>query len=89
MGVNAYWFFKRPADWERGQAWYYFRMLEPDFTPLPVYDAVAEYATAGTLPAPMPGWQYTWMSARPALFLFGAAVLFMALLRLLAPKTHE
>ena len=89
VGVNAYWFFKRPADWERGQAWYYFRMLEPDFTPLPVYDAVAEYATAGTSPAPMPGWRYAWMSARPLLFLFGAAVLFMALLRFLAPATHE
>jgi hypothetical protein len=29
------------------------------------------------------------MSARPVLFLFGAAVLFMALLRFLAPTTHE
>jgi hypothetical protein len=86
VGVNAYWFFKRPADWERDQAWYYFRMLEPDFTPLPVYDAVAEYVTAGASPAPMSGWQYAWMSARPALFLFGAAVLFLALLRYLAPR---
>ena len=84
VGVNSYWFFKRPADWEQDQAWYYFRMLEPDFTPLPVFDAVAEYATSGDTPAPMPGWQYAWMSLRPALFLFGVAVLFFSLLRRLA-----
>ena len=89
LGVNAYWFFKRPADWERDQAWYYFRMLEPDFTPLPVYHAVADYAASAPSPAPMPGWQFAWMSARPALFLVGAAVLFLALLRALAPREGE
>ncbi len=88
VGVNAYWFFKRPADWERDQAWYYFRMLEPDFTPLPVYHAVAAYATAGTPPAPMAAWAYAWQRARPGLFLFGAAVLFLAVLRALAPATE-
>ncbi|MBC7234886.1 MAG: cellulase family glycosylhydrolase [Chloroflexi bacterium] len=41
MGVMNYWFFRRPSDAERDQAWYYFRLLEPDFTPLPVYDALA------------------------------------------------
>ena len=89
LGVNAYWFFKRPADWERDQAWYYFRMLEPDFTPLPVYHAVAEYAASAPSPAPMPAWQVACQSARPALFLFGAAVLFLALLRALAPPEGE
>ena len=44
MGVMNYWFFRRPSDAERDQAWYYFRMVEPDFTTLPVYDAVAELA---------------------------------------------
>jgi hypothetical protein len=39
MGVMNYWFFRRPTDLERDQAWYYFRMLEPDFDPLPVYEA--------------------------------------------------
>jgi len=89
LGVNSYWFFKRPADWEKDQAWYYFRMVEPDFTPLPVYQAVAEYATSGDRPPSMPAWQYSWMSARPVLFLFGAAVLFFALLRALAPTRSE
>lgn len=44
VGVVNFWFFKRPDDSEKDQAWYYFRMVEPDFTPLPVYDAVKEYA---------------------------------------------
>jgi hypothetical protein len=44
VGVVNFWFFKRPSEAEKDQAWYYFRMVEPDFTPLPVYDAVKEYA---------------------------------------------
>jgi hypothetical protein len=44
LGVMNYWFFRRPSDAEREQAWYYFRMLEPDFTPLPVYGAMASLA---------------------------------------------
>lgn len=43
VGVMHYWFFKRAADFERGQSWYYFRMVEPDFTPLPVYDSIRAY----------------------------------------------
>ncbi|MFN8530418.1 MAG: cellulase family glycosylhydrolase [Anaerolineae bacterium] len=43
IGVMFYWFFKRPAEYERNQSWYYFRMVEPDFTPLPVYDAMRDY----------------------------------------------
>ncbi len=46
VGVITYWFFKRPADYEAGQSWYYFRMVEPDFTPLPIYDAMHDYLTA-------------------------------------------
>jgi hypothetical protein len=41
LGVINYWFFRRPSDTERDQAWYYFRMVEPDFTELPVYSAMA------------------------------------------------
>ncbi len=44
MGVMNYWFFRRPSDAESDQPWYYFRMVEPDFTPLPVYDAMRELA---------------------------------------------
>jgi len=44
VGVVNFWFFKRPDESEKDQAWYYFRMVEPDFTPLPVYHAMKEYA---------------------------------------------
>jgi len=44
MGVMNYWFFKRATDLETDQVFYYFRMVEPDFTPLPVYEAIKSYA---------------------------------------------
>ena len=46
MGVMSYWFFKRPSDHEKNQAFYYFRMMEPDFYPYPVYFALKEQATS-------------------------------------------
>jgi hypothetical protein len=45
IGNISYWFFKRPADYEKNQAFYYFRMVEPDFTPLPVYNSMKQYIT--------------------------------------------
>jgi hypothetical protein len=45
VGPVFYWFFKRPADHEMNQSWYYFRMAEPDFTPLPVYDSMRQFIT--------------------------------------------
>ncbi len=44
VGVGFTWFFKRASDAEQGQAFYYFRLVEPDFTPQPVYEAFKEYA---------------------------------------------
>ncbi len=45
LGVGFYWFFKQADDRERGVSpQYYFRMVEPDFTPLPVYTALKEQA---------------------------------------------
>jgi len=44
VGVVNFWFFKRATDLEKDRPEYYFRMVEPDFTPLPVYEAVKEYA---------------------------------------------
>jgi hypothetical protein len=55
VGVVNFWFFKRPSDAEKNQSWYYFRMVEPDFTPLPVYDAMREYI-ANLTPALYPGY---------------------------------
>jgi polysaccharide biosynthesis protein PslG len=46
MGVLNYWFFKRATDTETDQVFYYFRMVEPDFAPLPVFSAMESYANA-------------------------------------------
>jgi hypothetical protein len=43
LGVGFYWFFKQADERERASnPQYYFRMVEPDFTPMPVYQAVKE-----------------------------------------------
>ncbi len=86
IGVANYWFLKRPADWEKDQSWYYFRLLEPDFTPLPVYEALVEYSQAGQDAEELATWIYTWNSFRPSLFLIGAALSFFGLLWWLAPR---
>lgn len=48
LGVANTWYFKRPDyQWrEEGKPEYYFRLVEPDFTPLPVYTAIQAYATS-------------------------------------------
>ncbi|HEX6383070.1 MAG TPA: hypothetical protein VF177_00230, partial [Anaerolineae bacterium] len=86
VGVINYWFFKRPGDWERDQSFYYFRLMEPDFTPLPVYKTLAEYMNSNHDAAPWPGWVYSWQRLRPLLFTVSSAVLFFGLLRFLAPR---
>ena len=50
VGNVMYWFFTRKDPYEANQAFYYFRMVEPDyqpekptFTPLPVYESVRDY----------------------------------------------
>ena len=45
IGVINYWYFKRADDSEKGASWYYFRLVEPDFTPTPVYDALKTFMT--------------------------------------------
>jgi hypothetical protein len=49
IGVINWWYFKRADDSEQNQSWYYFRLVEPDFTPTPVYEALKAYIT-GTQP---------------------------------------
>ncbi len=46
MGVMNYWFFRRPSDRERDQAFYYFRVVEPSFYPHPVYYALKAQASS-------------------------------------------
>lgn len=48
VGVVNYWFFKLPSEERSNQAMYYFRMVEPDFTPLPIYESMREYVTGLT-----------------------------------------
>ncbi len=48
VGVIDYWFFKRADDHEVDQPMYYFRMVEPDFTPLPIYDSMKNYIASAT-----------------------------------------
>jgi hypothetical protein len=43
VGATSIWFFKRPSDAEKNQSWYYFRMLEPDFTPTPLWGSMRAY----------------------------------------------
>ena len=43
-GPSFIWFFRRPTDSEKSQQFYYFRLVEPDFTTLPVYDAIRQAA---------------------------------------------
>ena len=86
VGVTGYWFLKRAADYERGEAFYYFRMLEPDFTPLPVYGAMADYVNNGAEFTPVARWIYVWMGIRPYLFIISSTILFFALLHWLVPK---
>ncbi len=86
IGVANTWFLKRPAEWEKDQSWYYFRLLEPDFTTLPVYDALVQYQEDAPEITAQPDWIYTWQALRPLFFDLGAALLFLALLLWLAPE---
>jgi hypothetical protein len=55
LGVGFYWFFKQADDRERASnPQYYFRMVEPDFTPLPVYQAMQKKTQEP--PLLYPGW---------------------------------
>jgi hypothetical protein len=55
LGVGFYWFFKQADDRERETSpQYYFRMVEPDFSPLPVYEALKQQTRRA--PAVYPGW---------------------------------
>lgn len=43
VGAICVWFLKRAGDSERNQSWYYFRLLEPNFTPLPAFSSLQAY----------------------------------------------
>jgi hypothetical protein len=43
VGVVNTWYLKDADDHEKDQPKYYFRLLDPDFTPLPVYESIKDY----------------------------------------------
>ncbi|MGB3714341.1 MAG: hypothetical protein WA996_07925 [Candidatus Promineifilaceae bacterium] len=85
-GVINYWFFKRPSDAEKDQPWYYFRLLEPDFTPSPAWPALSDYASGAQTASEKSQLTFTQQSLRPALALASGAVLFYLLLGYLSPR---
>lgn len=91
VGVVNYWFFKRAGDDERGETWYYFRALEPDFTPLPVFQALADYVNSpeAQAVAVRPALYFTWQQSRSWFILFSGAILFFWVLRFLWPEEPE
>lgn len=48
VGVVNIWYLRQPGNWQPSQQEYYFRMVDPDFTIHPVYDAVAAYVHGAT-----------------------------------------
>ncbi|MCA9918960.1 MAG: cellulase family glycosylhydrolase [Anaerolineales bacterium] len=89
VGVVNYWFLKRKDDSELDQSFYYFRLLDADFTPQPVYEALSESLPQMAEPVPQAGGVYDWMAIRPYLFIPSFAILFFALLRWLTPDESE
>jgi hypothetical protein len=81
------WFFKRAGESERNQSWYYFRLMEPDFSPLPAFESLAAYATsvAAEREEPLPAYWYTWVRVRPTVALLLAGLLLWGTLGYLAP----
>ncbi|HUS94174.1 MAG TPA: hypothetical protein VMZ24_03245 [Patescibacteria group bacterium] len=88
VGVVNYWFFKRPSNAELDQPWYYFRLLEPDFTPTQAWEILADYTgnPASTEASSEPAIVDTWQQMRPVLAIAGGAILFFWLLYYLAPE---
>ncbi len=83
VGVVNYWFFKRATDAEKDQPFYYFRLMEPDFTPYPAYHALSDYANG---PSPPPGVKTPAIWRRP-LFLSCLALACLSLLMALQPSS--
>jgi hypothetical protein len=48
VGTVFYWFFKRADYSEQNQSWFYFRMVDPDFTARPIYTTMQAYLQAHT-----------------------------------------
>jgi hypothetical protein len=89
VGVVNYWFFKHANENDMGKPVYYFRLLEPDFTEMPAWGALAAYASSerAQTTEPQPAWKFSWQQGRPFLILFGGSLLFLWLLWFLSKGT--
>ncbi len=63
LGPTFWWYFKRADTSEQGQSWYYFRLLEPDFTPTPTWEALRAYIGNGEPKTLGAGRHGVWRSA--------------------------
>jgi hypothetical protein len=52
VGVTFLWYLRQPGNWQASQQEYYFRLVDPDFTLRPLYEAVKAYATRPPVLAP-------------------------------------
>ena len=86
VGVINYWFLKRKDSSEQDQSFYYFRLMDSDFAPQPVYDALVAAQVQPVEIVPPPVWHEDWRRIRPYLFIISTAVLFFALLQWLTPE---
>jgi hypothetical protein len=91
VGVINYWFFKRASDSELDQPWYYFRLLEPDFTPTEAWNTLTDYTSSSEPSAAEPKSEiiYLWQRLRPVMALTSGAILFFWLLGILSPKQKK
>ena len=46
MGVMNVWYLRQPDDGDMGSQFAGFRLLDPDFTPRPLYRAIQTYAAS-------------------------------------------
>ena len=77
IGAVNYWFLKRPAP-EIDQQSYYFRAMEPNFEPLPAWDALVAAAQAD---APVQKVKNVW-EFRPKLFQLASFIFIITLLQI-------
>ncbi len=91
LGVINYWFFKRATDLELNQPWYYFRLLEPDFTPTEAWHTLTGYTSMSDSSnlEEKPEIYYLWQRLRPVIALTSGAILFFWLLGFLSPEQKK
>lgn len=80
VGVVNYWFLKRPHDLESGQAFYYFRLVEPTWETTPIYDSLQAYIQSGEWRSldHDDAWEQRARERLPQVLIGGWAVLFLA-----------